>query len=113
MEKNQLKHYVDKWNETENLGKWESFYEIMTENGFVMDCYESFRELFPDVQGTKSTKEKSVVVEKLKTADKQIVGNFIFSHWRYLTHWCEWGFDVEKERKFFKELFEVLLCKNS
>ena len=112
MEKNQLKHYVDKWNETENLEAWESFYESMTENGFVMDSYESFRTAFPDVQGVKSTKEKSIVVEKLKTAERQIVGNFIFSHWRYLTHWCEWGFDVEKERKFFKELFEVLLCKS-
>lgn len=104
---------IEKWNETENLETWENFYEVMTKNGFVMDCYESFRATFPDVQGVKSTKEKGVVVEKLKSAERQIVGNFIFSHWRYLTHWCEWGFDVEKERKFFKQLFEVLLSKEN
>ena len=85
----------------------------MTENGFVMDCYESLTTAFPDNQEIiRAIKERNViVVEKLTTAERQIVGNFIFSHWRYLTHWCEWGFDVEKERKFFKDLFEVLLCK--
>ena len=106
-----IKILIQKWNETENLEAWESFYGSMTENGFVMDCYESFRATFPDVEGFKSTKEKSVVVEKLKSANRQIVGNFIFSHWRYLTHWS-YGFDVKKEREYFKELFEVLLCKS-
>lgn len=63
------------------------------------------------MQGIKTKEERNHVIENLKTVDTQIVGNFIFSHWRYLTHWCEWGFDVEKERKFFKDLFEVLSCK--
>ena len=106
-----LKTSIKKWNETYNLEAWENFYEVMTGNGFVMDCYESFRATFPDVQGIETKEEKVNVIENLKTADKQIVGNFIFSHWRYLTYWCEWGFDVTQERKFFKDLFEVLLCK--
>lgn len=101
-----LKELIKNWNETENLERWKDFLETMQKNGFIMDCYESYVQLFDNKLGEEK-EERQAVIKNLKTADRQIVGNFIFSHWRYLTHWS-YGYDEKKEREYFKELFEIL-----
>ena len=106
----ELKFMMEKWNNRTCLEDFEAFPETMWELGFEMDCYKSYEKLFGNAYCEKE-EDKNKVLKNLKTADRQIVGNFIFSHWRYLTHWCDWGFDVESERRFLKQLFEVLLCK--
>lgn len=105
-----LKTLIEKWNNNERIDDWEYFPETMLAMGFKMDCHESYIELFDDKLGEEKEKRQAVI-ENLKTTNMQIVGNFIFSHWRYLTHWS-YDYDVKKEREYFKKLFEVLLCKS-
>ena len=109
MDIKELKIMIEKWNNSKHLDDWENFPETMWAMGFEMDCHESYKQLFNDNLGS-SKEERQTVIKNLKTADMQIVGNFIFSHWRYLTHWS-YGYDINEEKEYFKELFKVLLCK--
>ena len=105
-----IKTLIEKWNETVDLERWEKFAETMWAMGFEMDGYESFKNAFGNFSCSNEKGQKAVLKNLAETADIKVVGNFIFSHWRYLTHWS-YGYNVEKEGKFFKELFKVLLCK--
>ncbi len=76
---------LDQWNE---LG----FSELMWGLGYEIDCGKSFEDYAKGSPlkvklANTDREEKRNYLYYLEHADRQIVGNFIFSYWRYLTHW--------------------------
>lgn len=58
--------------------------EGLADLGFVMDCGESFNDAFPNCHlGDYEAWER--VVNQIE--DVQLLGNTIFSQWRYWNHW--------------------------
>lgn len=79
----------------QNLDKWIElgFNLIMWGLGYEMDCCESFQEYIVasslKVKTANSEREKKRNwLYYLEHAPRQIVGNYLFSYWRYLTHWA-------------------------
>lgn len=78
----------------QNLDQWIElgFDLIMWGLGYEMDCSESFQEYIDasplKVKTPNSEREKKRnYLYYLEHAPRQIVGNYLFSYWRYLTHW--------------------------
>lgn len=87
-------------NET-NLDKWTDleFPDLMLDLGYEMDSGESFDEYiksspFKVKPANTEREEKRNNLYYLEHADRQIVGNYLFSHWRYLTHWSMSGYTL-------------------
>lgn len=75
------------------LDHWNGFPEFMEQLGFVMDMGESFKSYSADCglhmkKPATPREEKRNNLYLLEHADRQIVGNYLFSYWRYLTHWA-------------------------
>ena len=76
----------------ESLDSWDWFPEIMQALGFKMDCDHGFKaykancdlQLAP-INNQREQRRNNLYV--LEHADRQIVGNHLFSQWRYYTHW--------------------------
>lgn len=88
----------DKLKNEQNIERWDldgscSFTELMWGLGFEMDCCKSFDEYCKSVgidihSGSKSERERRRrILYALEKAPIGIVGNYLFSYWRYLTHW--------------------------
>ena len=84
----------DQFKNEPDLYKWKEpeFRNLMVGLGYEMDCYKSFEEYIR----SSSLKVKSASTEReekrnnlyyLEHASRQIVGNYLFSYWRWLTHW--------------------------
>ena len=76
--------------------------------GFEMDCFESFNAKY-NYDPSKHSKKR---FEKLvaNCDDFRILGNAIFSQWRYYNHWADdvkAEFDTEWFRLAFKRLLEL------
>ena len=73
--------------------------------GFEMDCGDSFNQLY----GVDFFWEKEESLESLfaKVSDLKVLGNEIFSQWRYLNHWA---FDALSQYhiEWFKAAFHRL-----
>ena len=75
-----------------SLEEWTYFPQIMSDLGFEMDCNHSF-DAYKVNCGLQLKKANSDREQRrnnlyvLEHADRQIVGNHLFSEWRYLTHW--------------------------
>lgn len=97
-----------------NPENWiDTFPELMWGLGFEMDGYESYRELFPDPQ-KKDLPQKEIediILQNLSTCSIQVVGNYIFSRFRELTHWCDFGYSPERAVYFFPKAFAILIQK--
>lgn len=104
-----LKNKIETWLLNKQLDGWKDFPNTMWAQGFEMDTHESFVNLFGEFS-LNDERGRQDVIEKLQSADAQIVGNFIFSHWRFLTHWC-CCYNPDEELPFFKQLFAILLSK--
>ena len=110
---NQITYYeglFDKYKMDPNFENWD-LPKTMWGLGFEMDCKNSFQQFCQ--AGNLTVKETQSVREKRKNnlyllehAGKQIVGNYLFSHWRYLTHWAM-GYD-EFEYDYLKRIIEIL-----
>lgn len=103
--------FFDKYKAESALDRWDDFPEKMWGLGFEMDCEKSFQQFCQTSNLT--VKEPHSVREKRKNnlyllehAGKQIVGNYLFSHWRYLTHWAM-GYD-EFEIDYLRRIIEIL-----
>lgn len=61
--------------------------ESMMQLGFEMDCGNSFKNAFPDVELSSDdlTSWKNI----LKEIDLMTLGNALFSQWRWFNHWNE------------------------
>jgi hypothetical protein len=96
---------------TDALDFWDEFPEKMWGLGFEMDCCNSFEEYAKQVKLKKDisswTREgKRNILYVLEHAPQQIVGNYLFSMWRYFTHWNNgWShYDVDFLRRIIRIL---------
>lgn len=68
---------------TTNLQVEEGFAEKCFSLGFEMDCGNSFEEKYPNA--LKNNEELDKIIDSVD--DAHLLGNAIFSQWRYVTHW--------------------------
>lgn len=61
------------------------FAEECTKLGFIMDCGESFKNEFPDINPFSDAVSFKEALKK--TTDVILIGSAIFSIWRSVTHW--------------------------
>ena len=99
---------------TDNLDFWDGFPEMMWGLGFEMDTCSSFEEYRKNsklkVKQPQTKREKyRNALYLLEHAPRQVVGNFLFSEWRYFTHWsCGWDhYDVD----FLRRIILILESK--
>ena len=92
-----IKYYpgiFDPFKSEDNLNEWThmGFAELMWGLGYDMDCEHSYNDyvkicglkLKPPADEHQRYKNSLYVLEH---APRKIVGNFLFSYYRYLTHW--------------------------
>jgi len=92
-----------------NPEHWRGFPELMWNLGFEMDCYNSapsFEVL--DWQTHIEKKIQDQLLSEMKNWTTQEVGNYIFSRYRELTHWSDYGYPEEKGAYFFERAFPIL-----
>lgn len=103
----------DKYKIQSNLDKWTEldFPEIMWGLGYEMDCEKSFEEYVKQtslkVKAAKNEREeRRNILYLLEHAERQIVGDYLFSHFRYLTHWAYYynEYDVDFLRRIIRIL---------
>ena len=101
----------DKYKNEPNFEHWEHFPETMWRLGYEMDCGESFEDFLKnselklsEVHSERQEKRNNLYV--LEHSDRQIVGNYLFSYWRYLTHWAmgRSEFDID----YLKRIIAIL-----
>ena len=75
-----------------------------------MDCFELFNKYLDDnniaIEEKTKREEKRKVLYVLEHADRNNVGNYLFSYWRWLTHWA-YSYD-EYVVDFLKRIIKVL-----
>lgn len=96
----------DKFKNEQNIERWDlgdscSFPELMWGLGFEMDGYKSFEKYCIDnnidIPANKTQREgRRQILYILEHAPINIIGNYLFSYWRYLTHWS-FGYDKYDE----------------
>lgn len=102
----------DKFKTCDDLDKWieMGFDKAMWGLGFEMDCFELFNKYLDDnnivIKEKSKREEKRKVLYVLEHADRNNVGNYLFSYWRWLTHWA-YSYD-EYEVDFLKRIIKVL-----
>ena len=74
------------------LDQWDRLPEILTALGYEMDAYHSFEEYRKQSKlkmkpANSQREERRNTLYLLEHADRQIVGNYLFSAWRNFTHW--------------------------
>lgn len=86
----------------------ERFVEDCRNLGFEMDCFESFtKHCNHDSENTSGNSYKELITV---CSDYHVLGNAIFSQWRYYNHWADdvkAEFDAEWFRLAFKRLLEL------
>ncbi len=86
------KGIFDQYKVNSDLDAWEGFPELMWGLDFEMDGLKSYSE-FLEKSGlklkepTNAREVKRNYLYVLERADQNVIGNFLFSEWRYLTHW--------------------------
>lgn len=101
----------DMYKEDLNPEHWcDSFPSIMWGLGYEMDCYESFENKHSNAVDRDSDpkKQEDGILGLLEQSDVQIVGNYIFSRFRELTHWSDYGYDPVRAEYFLPKAFEIL-----
>ena len=96
---------------TDDLDFWDGFPEMMGGLGFEMDACNSFEEYRKKSklklnQATSERENKRNILYLLEHADRQIVGNYLFSMWRYYTHWS-YGYD-HYDVDFLRRIIRIL-----
>jgi len=86
-----LHSFVRKWrplfsSKNSRIFDSDEFPEGAWECGLEMDCGKSFEKAYPNINTTpNNTKELKVALTKVD--NELILGNLIFSMWRYWNHW--------------------------
>ena len=93
------------------LDFWDDFPDLMWGLGFEMDACNSFEEYAKKVKLKKNLKAwaregKRNILYVLEHAPRQIVGNYLFSMWRYYTHWSD-GYD-HYDVDFLRRIIRIL-----
>ena len=83
----------DEFKAEKQIDLWNGFPELMWGLGYEMDACSSFEEYCEksdlktkQVHNTRDKRRNTLYM--LEHAGRQIVGNFLFSEWRYFTHWA-------------------------
>lgn len=101
----------DVFKKEKDISKWKTFPDIMWGLGFEMDSEVSFFKYVEEQQKKplshmKEEEEKAWRIQTLKEAPLDIVGNQVFSEWRYYTYWA--GYIEESDHVFVHEILLVL-----
>ena len=104
----------DECKSEDNYDRW-NFPYLVESLGFKMDCYESFREYAKDNNlhvepGAYNREARRLVLYVLEHADRQIVGNYLFSAWRDYTHW-KTPSDEDRVTDFLRRIIAILESK--
>ncbi len=99
----------------DNLEYWTGFPEMMWGLGYEMDACNSFEEYRKNsklkLKEPHSKRENyKNILYLLEHTPRQIVGNYLFSEWRYFTHWS-WGWD-HYDVDFLRRIIEILESKS-
>ena len=95
-----------------NPEHWRGFPELMWKLGFEMDCYQSAPDFDERDYYELSEKERQdQLLAHMTQWSVQEVGNYIFSRYRELTHWSDYGYPEEKGAYFFERAFPILQQK--
>lgn len=78
--------------------------EGLADLGFEMDCGESFKAAFPNLHSGEYEAWKRIINQ---IEDVRLLGNTIFSEWRYWNHWSE-GSMEEADYEWFAHAFSRL-----
>lgn len=79
--------------------------EGLSDLGFVMDCGESMKELFPNLNIGELEVWKRILPQ---IDDIQILGNAIYSQWRYWNHWSMSPMQEDDDYQWFVLAFARL-----
>ena len=82
--------------------------DSLSKLGFIMDCGHSFNEIYPDIYLVAYDK----ITKLFPELNIQILGNLIFSEWRYWNHWSMTRMNAEAYEWFalaFSRLAELAL----
>ena len=89
-----------KYKTNPDLDWWveDGFDEVLWGLGYDMDCHDSFKKFIEEsplkVKEPKSDRERRrVMLYYLEHAPRQVIGNCLFSEFRYHTHWSPVGYD--------------------
>ena len=111
------KEIFSKYKNEENLDKWidDGFAETMWGLGYDMDCEESFnsyveRSPISVKEAISKRQEYKNNLYYLEHANRKIVGNYLFSYWRYWTHWSM-GMPDKYEIDYLKRIIDILESK--
>lgn len=104
----------DAFKKEKKLESWDEFPEIMWGLGYEMDIYKSYEEYREQSQlklkPAHSEREKRRnILYLLEHADRQIVGNYLFSTWRFYTHWS-YGYN-DYDVDFIRRIMKILEAK--
>ena len=102
----------DPFKKEDRLDMWLAFPGIMWALGYEMDGGKSFEEYRKhaglNLKEPHSEREgKRNTLYLLEHAERQIVGNFLFSEWRYWTHWAMAG-PSEYDMDFIRRVIGIL-----
>lgn len=108
------KGIFDEFMKEPNPEHCENFPETMWGLGFDMDCYSSAPDFYnypwDDTEHTEKDRQ-DVILAEMEKWPMQIVGNYIFSRYRELTHWSDYGYPEEQGHYFFARAFPILARK--
>lgn len=101
----------DRFKQQDRLERWTDFPDLMRSLGYEMDCCKSFNAYREQSKlrlkkADSERQEKRNILYLLEHAERQIVGNYLFSQWRYYTHWADSynEYDVD----FLKRIIVIL-----
>ncbi len=79
-----------------NFEHWDGFPETMWGLGYEMDLGKSFNSYLENCNlnlkpANNERERRRNILYALEHAERQIVGNYLLSYWRFLTHWAMGG----------------------
>jgi hypothetical protein len=106
----------DEFKNENNFERWTHFPDLLWGLGYEMDCRHSFEEYqrqskieLPPQSSKREIRKNTLLL--LERADRQIVGNFLFSEWRYYTHWTMPGECDEFITDYLQRIIVILESK--
>ena len=104
----------DEFKKEDRIDLWIQFPDLMWGLGYEMDACNSFEEYRQKSKlkvkpASSDREERRNVLYLLEHADRQIVGNYLFSMWRYYTHWAM-GYD-DFATDFLRRIIAILELK--
>ena len=102
----------DKYKDNDDLDSWMDFPDLMWGLGFDINFEVPFEEyvktLNIKIKEPKNEREnKRNILYILEHSDRQIVGNYLFAYWRFLTHWTFYGY-TDYDVDFIKRIIKIL-----